>query len=71
MAILRKWDFTSLFFKSYCDVDVFEQTIYTNMYQLFIFIQTFSKYQRDDIDVSNEVIILQALQCTIVKTSLL
>ena len=34
------------------------------MYQLFIFIQTFSRYQRHDIDVSIDVITLKALQCT-------
>ena len=34
------------------------------MYQLFIFIQTFTVYQRHDIDVSIDVITLKALQCT-------
>ena len=32
------------------------------MYQLFIFIQTFSRYQRDDVDVSIDVTTLKALQ---------
>ena len=55
-------------------VDVFEQNIYktislkisyyTNMYQLFIFIQLFSRYQRHDIDVSIDVITLKAVQYT-------
>ena len=34
------------------------------MYQLFIFIQTFSRYERHNIDVSIDVITLKALQCT-------
>ena len=34
------------------------------MYQLFIFIQTFTRYQRHDIDVSIDVTTLKALQCT-------
>ena len=34
------------------------------MYQLFIFIQTFSRYQRHDIDLSSDVTTLKALQCT-------
>ena len=34
------------------------------MYQLFIFIQTFKRYQRHDIDVSIDVTTLKALQYT-------
>ena len=34
------------------------------MYQLFIFIQTFSRYQRHDIDVIIDVTTLKALQYT-------
>ena len=37
---------------------------YTNMYQLFIFIQIISRYQRHDIDVIIDVTTLKALQCT-------
>ena len=35
---------------------------YTNMYQLFIFIQTFSRYQRHDIHVSIDIITLLMLR---------
>ena len=55
-------------------MDVFEQNIYqtislitsyyTNMYQLFIFIQTFTGYQHHDIDVSIDITTLKALQYT-------
>ena len=34
------------------------------MYQLFIFIQSFSRYQRHDIDASTDIITLKALQRT-------
>ena len=34
------------------------------MYQLLIFIQTFMRYQRHDIDVSIDITTLKALQCT-------
>ena len=37
---------------------------YTNMYQLFIFIQIISRYQHHDIDVSIDITTLKALQCT-------
>ena len=63
-----------IFFKSYCGRGCFRQNIYQttslitslciNMYQLFIFIHTFSRYQRHDIAVSIEVTTLRALQCT-------
>ena len=60
MVIRRKRDFLRHYFsKATVVVDIFEQNIYqtislitscTNMYQLFVFMQTFSRYQRHNID---------------------